>query len=143
MRPLPEIMNIIKLLKNLQTDVEVAEVLGMTKSALSNHKKKGTYPYKELVKFCLRENIDVSELLSGTEISREKLYKTGVSKKDLAEGIKNQMKEQEVQDVEEAELMEIIQLLKQMPQERSTFLELLRARLKTLQILDRLKKTYP
>lgn len=55
----------IKGLKNLRADKKVAAVLGFSKGAFSERKRRGSIPKKELELFCERESINMDWLLTG------------------------------------------------------------------------------
>lgn len=62
------ISHIVDRLKNkfgFKSDSEVAESLKMTKTALYNHKLRGTIPYGPLSTFCEINNISLDWLLTG------------------------------------------------------------------------------
>lgn len=66
MRPMPEIIELIRIKKILKSETQVAELLGIHKNSLSRFKTTpDTYPYKELLNFCERECISLDWLLFG------------------------------------------------------------------------------
>ena len=71
-----DIVDRIKEFKKLgkdTADATIAKLLGMTKTALYNHKLRGTIPYKALFTFCEKEGISLDWLLTGEgEMRREK-----------------------------------------------------------------------
>ncbi|GMT42554.1 MAG: hypothetical protein IEMM0002_0965 [bacterium] len=66
------IINNIKLLRNIKTDFEVAELLGMSQSAFSERKRRKSLPYDEIIRFCGKEKISLDSIISaGTGDRRE------------------------------------------------------------------------
>ncbi len=59
------IVNRVKLLKGVSSEGEVASALGLSKTALSNYKKRGTIPYDNLFTFCKIERVSFDWLLTG------------------------------------------------------------------------------
>jgi len=59
------IVDRIKQIKNLHSDTKVAELLGMSITALANRKYRDSIPYQELILFCESENISLKWLLAG------------------------------------------------------------------------------
>ena len=53
--------------RNLRYEHEVAELLGFTRSAFTERKRRKAVPMKELVTFCEREGIDLNWVLTGEE----------------------------------------------------------------------------
>jgi hypothetical protein len=56
----------IKEIKNLHTDTQVAEVLGITKNNLYAFKNRNTLPVKHIHTFCSREGIRFEYIVDGT-----------------------------------------------------------------------------
>lgn len=50
---------------NYRTDADVTQALGMTKTALYNHKARGSIPYEALSTFCEIKNISLDWVLTG------------------------------------------------------------------------------
>lgn len=67
MREIAEIISLIKEIKNLKSDTDVARVLGMKQSAFSERKKLNSIPYEHIALFCEAENISLDWLLLGKE----------------------------------------------------------------------------
>lgn len=65
MRNISEIVDIVRELKDLKSDGEVAETLNMSRTALSNHKSRGSVPFEYIVTFCENEGISIDWLLTG------------------------------------------------------------------------------
>ena len=61
----------IKELKGIRDDQEVASLLGLSKGAFSERKRRGSIPKKELELFCSRDSINIDWLLSGEGLMRE------------------------------------------------------------------------
>ncbi len=59
-------------LKGLREDQEVASLLGFSKGAFSERKRRGSVPKKELELFCERESININWLLTGEGEMRRK-----------------------------------------------------------------------
>lgn len=72
-----EILSRIKELKGLKTDREVASFLGMTKTALSNHKTRGTIPYEKISTACELLGVYLDWLLTGESPKYRKKILTG------------------------------------------------------------------
>lgn len=60
-----EIIERIKKVKNYHDDHEVAELLGFSRSAFSERKRRDSIPQDKLTLFCERENINMDWLLTG------------------------------------------------------------------------------
>lgn len=68
-----EIVNRIKERHRIKTDSEVASLLGMTRTALYNHKLRGSIPYEALSTYCEREGVSFDWLFTGEgPIAKEK-----------------------------------------------------------------------
>jgi len=67
MREISEIIGIIKELKKLKSDTDVARVLGMKQSAFSERKKLNSIPYEQIALFCEKEELSLDWLLLGRE----------------------------------------------------------------------------
>ncbi|MFA5352754.1 MAG: helix-turn-helix domain-containing protein [Thermodesulfovibrionales bacterium] len=65
MRSLTEIVELIKKIKNVNTDGEVARLLGLKASTLATAKGRDSIPFSDLVSFCNREKISFNWLLTG------------------------------------------------------------------------------
>ena len=62
MRNTEEIIEAIKSLKNVHTDMEVANLLGIQPKTLTVAKSRGSIPLNELVDFCVKEGISLDWL---------------------------------------------------------------------------------
>jgi len=60
-----QIISRIKKLKGLSNDKEVADILEISPNSLTNHKVRGTVPYKKLITFCVVSGISTDWLLQG------------------------------------------------------------------------------
>lgn len=54
---------------NIKKDGEVAEKLGVTSSRYGNWKKRNTIPYEEIITLCEKENINMTEIITGKKES--------------------------------------------------------------------------
>lgn len=72
MREVDAILDRIKTLKGLKSDVELASIFDVARSTVSNWRQRGSIPYKEIVSLCEHENIDLADVFIGeeTEIQR-------------------------------------------------------------------------
>ena len=62
------ILEIIERLKNItgiESDAKLANILGMSETALYNHKNRSSIPYKQLSEYCEKKNISFDWLLTG------------------------------------------------------------------------------
>lgn len=64
MKTILEVIDNIKKIKKVDTDKKVAEVLGMTDKALSQHKNRSSVPYEIILKFCEKEGVSLDQLLA-------------------------------------------------------------------------------
>lgn len=86
-----EIIQRIKYYKNLEHDYQVAELLGLTKTALAERKRRNSLPDLHLASFCEKESVNFYWLLTGHEprnehtIAEAKLYEDtfGISFKNI------------------------------------------------------------
>jgi len=60
-----EIIFRIKKYKNIKNDLEVANLLGLSKTAISERKRRNSVPIDKITLFCERESINVDWLLAG------------------------------------------------------------------------------
>lgn len=67
MREIAEIISLIKEIKNVKSDTDVARVLGMKQSAFSERKKLNSIPYEHIALFCEKEGLSLDWLLLGRE----------------------------------------------------------------------------
>jgi len=65
MKKITQIVNRIKIHKQIQDDKEAATLLGMNDTALSNHKTRDTIPFKPLYDFALQEGLSFEWLING------------------------------------------------------------------------------
>ena len=68
MHSFSDIIEIIKKLKGLTHDYEVADVLDIKQNTISAYKKRNSLPIKKITAFCHKENISLDELLTGEDI---------------------------------------------------------------------------
>lgn len=71
---LDDILGRIKLIKNLKTDKEAAELIGLTSSALSKrreyakaHPESDTTPYEGIIEFSSKEKVSLDYLIFGED----------------------------------------------------------------------------
>lgn len=64
---LSKIIKRIKQLKGLQTDTQVAQLLGMSRENLNNYKRRNSIPRKAIETFCLHDGISLNYILYGIE----------------------------------------------------------------------------
>lgn len=60
-----EILDRLKSFKNLKTDTQLAEVLGVKRTVVSNWRHRGNVPSKILLAFCEKEHINPGWLFAG------------------------------------------------------------------------------
>lgn len=60
-----EVLNRIKSQKGLRYDYQVAELLGLTKSALAERKSRGSLPLDKISIFCERNRLNIKWVLTG------------------------------------------------------------------------------
>lgn len=65
MKKFIEITNRLKFELNLSTDKEIAELLGLSKSAFAERKKRDSFPEKELLLLAGQEGLDAEYILTG------------------------------------------------------------------------------
>lgn len=66
MKSFSEIIERIKLIKNLSNDYQVAEVLEIRPKSMATAKMRNSIPYEELTSFCDKEGISLNWMLFGT-----------------------------------------------------------------------------
>jgi hypothetical protein len=110
----------IKKLKGLRDDQEVAALLGLTKGAFSERKRRGSIPKKELELFCERESINIDWLLTGEGEMKKGYpipeYQSPKGAEDFSI----------YKDKELAEIMDILQ--KDLPEAKGAILKILKYR---------------
>jgi signal peptidase I len=65
MKTVNEILDRIKILKNIKTDTELATLFSVKPNTISNWRKRNTIPYKHIITYCEKENIDIHNVLLG------------------------------------------------------------------------------
>jgi len=85
MRDVNTILDSIKVLKGIKKDRELARLLDVSPSTISNWRARNTIPYKELSLFCEREGLSISSVLSGKGPLRFAKERKG-TKDDAPEG---------------------------------------------------------
>jgi hypothetical protein len=61
-----DIIERIKEVEKIHSDVAVAQTLDISKENLSNYKTKGRIPYKAISNYCLQKGIKVDYIMNGT-----------------------------------------------------------------------------
>ncbi len=64
MNTISEVIEKIKKMKGIKTKEKVYALLGTTRNSIFNRQRRNKFPYQEIVTYCLRENIDINELLT-------------------------------------------------------------------------------
>jgi phage repressor protein C with HTH and peptisase S24 domain len=64
MNTISEVIEKIKKIREIKTKEKVYELLGTTRNSIFNRQRRNKFPYQEIVTYCLRENIDINELLT-------------------------------------------------------------------------------
>ena len=72
-----QLFEITKRKLNIRFDKELAEMLGITKSALSQKQKRGDFPFFEIRQLLQSKGLDVSWLKSHEESMQKELYQDG------------------------------------------------------------------
>ncbi len=65
MRTVSQIVEALKDLKSIHTDSEIANLLGVKPKTLAAAKVRDNYPFRELITFCMKNNVSLNWLLSG------------------------------------------------------------------------------
>ncbi len=64
MNTISEVIEKIKKMKGIKTKEQVYELLGTTRNSIFNRQRRNKFPYQEIVTYCLREDMDINELLT-------------------------------------------------------------------------------
>lgn len=108
----------IKKLKGVQSDSDVAELLGMSRTAFAERKRRDSIPYEELVRFAEQESISVDWLLTGEgEMLRHAKEKPLMVREESA-----------VYNERDAEIAEIVEWLKNNPKDKRLVLKLVKVK---------------
>jgi phage repressor protein C with HTH and peptisase S24 domain len=59
-----EVIEKIKKMKGIKTKEQVYELLGTTRNSIFNRQRRNKFPYQEIVTYCLREDMDINEILT-------------------------------------------------------------------------------
>lgn len=78
LRSASEVLDEIRKIKGLQTDIALGEFFGVKQSTVASWRSRGSLPYEEIINFCIREGISTDSLLIKQE--PVKIAKEGVSK---------------------------------------------------------------
>lgn len=73
-----DINNILDRLKshfNVKSDREIADILGVTSQNITNWKSRNKIPYNEIISICLKEEIDLNELILNKKVVKNINYK--------------------------------------------------------------------
>jgi transcriptional regulator with XRE-family HTH domain len=62
---LNEVLDRIKELEHKESDHSIAELLGISRTALSERKRKNSIPYSELVRYCETRDVSIDWLFTG------------------------------------------------------------------------------
>ena len=69
MRSIENIIELIKSIKGVTSETEVAKLLEMKQPALNVHKIRNSIPYKQIINFCNKEKISLDRIFSGTDMT--------------------------------------------------------------------------
>ena len=117
-RNISQIVERLKSECRFKTDKDAAEALGMSGTALYNHKLRGSIPYEALSTFCEKEGISLDWLLTGEGPMRR-----------AANGIHMVSEEPSLYNVgDDPDLEEILSLLHEAPQDKKLVLKLLKGK---------------
>ena len=137
------IINRIKEVARVESDLDVAELLGLSRTALAERKRRSTIPYEEIVIFSDKKRISLHWLLTGNyeteeDIIRQRLRLEGATETEIDDFIKNKKEEEKPSQVAEEcaiynvkqspELAEINRLLEEHPQDMKLVLKLLKGK---------------
>jgi len=54
----------LRKMKGIKTKEKVYELLGTTRNSIFNRQRRNKFPYQEIVTYCLREDMDINEILT-------------------------------------------------------------------------------
>ncbi|MBT4259623.1 MAG: hypothetical protein HOD90_06890 [Nitrospina sp.] len=78
MNTISEVIEKIKKMRGIKTKEKVYVLLGTTRNSIFNRQRRNKFPYQEIVTYCLRENIDINELLTNqSSAGKTKQIRTG------------------------------------------------------------------
>lgn len=102
------IIDRIKKLKGLDNDVQVADILGMKRTALAERKRKGSIPYEELVSFSDKEGIWIDWMLTGEgAMRRDECQPILVKERTAPYGLQADSDVAEIMEILERDLPEL------------------------------------
>lgn len=94
---LKEISKRLKEASEIQTDADLAQVMGFTRQEFYNYKRRGTIPFERILNYCHQNNISIEYVFFGSLSATEKeilnLQQELLIEKRLVTEIKNVMKE--------------------------------------------------
>ena len=64
MNTISEVIEKIKEIKGIKTKEKVYELLGTTRNSIYNRQRRNKFPYQEVVTYCLRENLNINDILT-------------------------------------------------------------------------------
>ncbi|TAN40765.1 MAG: hypothetical protein EPN22_16840 [Nitrospirae bacterium] len=85
MKTIAEILDTIKELKGLKTDMALAEMLNIERGTVSNWKQRGTIPFDLIVSFCEQEGLSLDKLLLGKTKEEDNLVVYGLAPASMGE----------------------------------------------------------
>ncbi len=127
MRTMAEIIGIIKSLKNVVNDSDVANLLGTKPKTLATAKTRNSIPFEELTTFCNKEGISLNWLLTDEgPMERGKVSEDQLMWRRVADILKKKGKKEEealkiaeeIVEYVEPETEKILALLKDMDTEK-------------------------
>ena len=101
-----EIVNTIKKMKNLSTDYEVADSIGISRGALANAKKRNSMSFfDELVEFCDQENLSL-DFIREIPPNSKRALKTIIAPGNFVPGENSGLIEVSVYSIENADKLD-------------------------------------
>lgn len=141
MKSFAEIIRQIKYHKGLNTEGEVANALGITRAALSGHKKRGTLPLQSILIYCQKEGLDFMEAVSDISFPAERgpylptIIDKGISSKEYPKYIEEVISCIENFPESRFELIKIIKYLSENPDDRKDIFRLVALKEETKKLL--------
>jgi hypothetical protein len=97
-----DIVDRIKKRFNLVSDTDVAALIGMTKTALYNHKARHSIPFEQLSTFCEKEKLSFDWLLTGEEYGKPEIIQEHIARwHPASEGFDLDLIKEIIENVEE------------------------------------------
>lgn len=72
---------------NVSKAKDLAEILGVTQSTYGNWRQRDKIPYDEIITICVKDNIDVNFILTGTK--KEEIVKKTNFKEEILQILEN------------------------------------------------------